>query len=291
MSQSAATATATPSMDELVASHLPLVGHLVREMLARVPAHVRREDLMSAGSEALVTAARSFDPDRGTPFVAFASVRVRGALLDELRGQDWASRSVRGNARRLDDARDRFVADNGRLPTDAELAEAAEIDPRTVATVRDDVRRAMVLSLQGILGDGQDGAGEAVVTQRQSGPEDMLLHRERIGYLHDAVETLPQRLRVVVEGYYFQERPMAELAAELGVTESRVSQLRAEATALLREGMLTHLEPERLAGQSRPDGCAARRRASYYAAVAAHGTLRSRLARTSAVGRPVDLSA
>src|SRR5437763_17188235 len=83
------------ALDDLVRSHLPLVGHLVRELLSRVPAHISREDLLSAGMAALATAAQSFDPERGIPFGAFAANRVRGALLDELRSLDWASRSVR----------------------------------------------------------------------------------------------------------------------------------------------------------------------------------------------------
>src|SRR5438067_12990675 len=92
--------TGTKNLDELVRAHLPLVGHLVRELLSRVPAHVSRDDLVSAGMAALAAAAKSYDPARGTSVNAFASVRIRGGLLDELRGLDWASRSVRGRARR-----------------------------------------------------------------------------------------------------------------------------------------------------------------------------------------------
>ncbi|HEU5107688.1 MAG TPA: sigma-70 family RNA polymerase sigma factor [Micromonosporaceae bacterium] len=268
-------------------ANLPLVGHLVREILARVPAHVRREDLFSAGSEALVNAARAFDAERGIPFTAFATMRVRGALLDELRGLDWASRSVRGKARRLESARDEFVARHGRTPSDVELAAQLETDVTEVVSIRDDVQRSVVLSLQGIAGEGPGGAEVAVVEKRRS-PEEVLLDRERIGYLHDAVAALPERLRIVVEAYYFQSRPMAELAAELGVTESRVSQLRAEATALLRDGMNAQLAPELVTAPVKPEGCAARRRASYYAAIAAGGALRTRLAHTSFDGVPVN---
>ena len=281
------------SLDELVTAHLPVVGHLVREMLARVPAHVRREDLFSAGSEALVNAARSFDPQRGTPFGAFAALRIRGALLDELRGLDWASRSVRGKVRRIEAERDKFVADHGRVPTSAELAERLDTDTRQVVAVRDDVQRATLLSLQAAFPDGMDGAGSAVA-ERQPSPEELIVDRERIGYLHDAIDNLPARLKTVVEAYYFHNRPMAELAEELGVTESRISQMRAEATALLRDGMNAALRNEpttQATVGTESDGRAARRRASYYAAVAAHGTLRSRLERTTATGMPVGLTA
>jgi RNA polymerase sigma factor FliA len=286
MSQAVAGQQTTADVEEMITAHLPLVGHLVREMLARVPVHVSREDLFSAGTEALITAARAFVPDRGTPFSSYAAVRVRGALLDELRGLDWASRSVRGKVRRVEAARDRFVAEHGRVPTSAELAELLETDVREVTAVHDDVQRAAVMSLQAAFPNGLDGAG-AVGPAHQPTPEELVVDRERIGYLYDAVEALPERLRAVVEAYYFQNRPMAEIAEELGVTESRVSQLRAEATKLLRDGINAHLAPEQVTAGAKPDGSAARRRASYYAAVAAQGTLRSRLAQTTPTGLPV----
>jgi len=177
------------------------------------------------------------------------------------------------------------VAVHGRTPSDAELAGQLEIDVTELVSIRDDVQRSVVLSLQGIAGEGS-GSEVAVVEKRRS-PEEVLIDRERIGYLHDAIAALPERLRVVVESYYFQSRPMAELAAELGVTESRVSQLRAEATALLRDGMNAQLAPELVKAPVK-EGCAARRRASYYAAIASGGALRTRLAHTSFDGVPVN---
>ena len=106
----------------------------------------------------------------------------------------------------------------------------------------------------------------------------MLEHRERLAYLRDAVERLPERLRAVVEGYFFAERPMAELAAELGVTESRISQLRAEAVALLKDALNSALDPHLVTEHARPTGCAARRREAYFAEVASHRTFAARLA-------------
>ena len=274
--------TGTPNLDDLVRSHLPLVGHLVRELLSRVPAHISREDLLSAGMAALATAAQSFDPERGIPFGAFAANRVRGALLDELRSLDWASRSVRCRSRRIDEAEQRLTAALGRTPTRQELAEALGMGVQELVSADDDVQRAMVLSLQGFAA----GTAEDLVRDRAAGPEDLILHRERIGYLHDAIAALPERLRAVVTAYFFDERPMAEIAAELGVTESRVSQLRAEALGLLRDGLTMHLDPELVAGQAKPAGCVARRRESYYSAIAAAGDLRSRLAMTNLLALP-----
>jgi RNA polymerase sigma factor FliA len=270
-------------LDDLVRANLPLVGDLVRESLSRLPGHVNREDLVSAGMAALATAAKSFDPGRGTPFGAFATVRIRGAPFDELRGLDWASRSVRFRARRVEAAEQDLTAALGRTPTQQELAETLGVAVDEVKSVDDDVQRAVVLSLQGFAA----GTAEEMVPDRAAGPEDLLLHREQIGYLHNAIQALPDRLRAVVTGYFFQERPMTEIAAELGVTESRVSQLRAEALVLLRDGLNTHLNPELVRPSDRPAGCVARRRESYFSAIADRGDLRTRLAVTTHEALPV----
>jgi RNA polymerase sigma factor FliA len=105
----------------------------------------------------------------------------------------------------------------------------------------------------------------------------VLVKRERLSYLVDAISALPARLRTVVTGYFFEERPMQEIAGELGVTESRVSQLRSEALVLLRDGLNAHLDPDVLSPEARPDGRVARRRAAYYAAIGAASDYRARL--------------
>jgi len=288
VSTSVATApTATRSVEELVRSHLPLVGHLVREMLGRLPSHVSREDLVSAGMAALATAAQGYDPTRGTPFGSFATARIRGGLLDELRGLDWASRSVRSRARRLEAAQQQLTAALGRTPTQAELAESLGVAIDEVKSVDEDVQRAVVLSLQGFAA----GTAEDMVPERTAGPEELIVHREKVGYLHHAIEALPERLRRVVVAYFFEERPMTEIATELGVTESRVSQLRAEALVMLRDGLNSHLDPELVQTPERPGGCVARRREAYYAQIAAQGDLRSRLSVTDQLGMPLSRTA
>jgi RNA polymerase sigma factor for flagellar operon FliA len=282
-----ATAVTGRELDDLVRSHLPLVGHLVREMLTRLPAHVSREDLVSAGMAALATAAKSFNPDRGTPFGSFATARIRGALLDELRGLDWASRSVRSRARRVDTANQQLTATLGRTPTQPELAETLGVAVNELKSVIDDVQRAVVLSLQGFA----VGTAEDMVPERTPGPEDLILHRERIGYLHHAIDALPERLHHVVTAYFFQERPMTDIAQELGVTESRVSQLRAEAVVMLRDGLNTHLDPEQVTTPDRTGGCVARRRDAYYNAIATQGNLQTRLQMTTQLGMPIGRTA
>ncbi|MBO3742350.1 sigma-70 family RNA polymerase sigma factor [Actinoplanes flavus] len=266
--------------EELIRTHMPLVGHLVRDMLSRIPNHIHRDDLTSAGLHALVTATRGWDPARGVPFHRFAATRIRGGLLDELRSLDWATRSVRSKARNTDVTRQQLTTTLGRTPTPEELAQALGTTTSELHQTDTDVQRATVLSLQGFTTSSADD----LVTEPTPGPEEMLLRREQIGYLHHAIGSLPERLQTVVNEYFLHERPMAEIAADLGVTESRVSQLRAEALSLLRDGLNTHLSPELAPIPENPDSITARRRATYYANIANNTSMRSRLAMTNANG-------
>ena len=260
--------------ERLVTENLPLVQYVVSEIAHRVPSHVSRNDLVSAGMLGLAQAARSYDPSRGIAFDRFASTRIRGALLDELRGLDWASRSVRARSRNLQGASDELARRLGRTPTTREIAEEMQVPAETVHKLVEDVHRATVINYESLV---LDGDAESLLADGDGNPEDLLLERERQGYLLDSVKTLPDRLRRVVVGYFFEELSMQELGDELGVSESRVSQLRAEALALLKDGITSQLEPESLPVEPRPNGRVARRKAAYYAEIAEASDHRSRL--------------
>ncbi len=274
------TVLSAAEQEELIRRHMPLVGHLVRDMLTRIPNHIHRDDLTSAGLHALVTAARGWDPNRGIPFHRFASTRIRGAILDELRALDWATRSVRTKARATDTTRQNLTTALGRTPTPEELAQALGTTTTDLHRTDNDVQRATVLSLQGFT----TASADDLVTEPTPGPEEMLLRREQIGYLHHAIAALPERLQTVVTEYFLNERPMADIAAELGVTESRISQLRAEALSLLKDGLNTQLDPDLAPNPDNPESIAARRRASYYATIAGNTTLHTRLSLTNTHG-------
>jgi len=272
------TAPTRAEVEELVRANLALVGHLVREVLNRVPAHVNRDDLTSAGMYALTLSAKSFNPNLGVPFARFAAIRIRGALTDELRTMDWASRAVRGKARELNTVRTDLTQSIGREPTRTEIAGAMGMSMTELASLESDVHRAGLVSLQAL--PSEDGA--AAVPSTDDHPEEMLIKREQIGYLHDAVVELPVKLRLVVEQYFFGQRRMADIAAELGVTESRVSQLRSEALVLLRAAMnnADHPTDPAVAGRGR----AAAARQAYTAAVAGRSNLSARLSATTLLG-------
>jgi RNA polymerase sigma factor for flagellar operon FliA len=258
---------ATPAADDLVVAHMPIVGYHVSEVLSRVPATVSREDLVSAGHLALVLAARAYDPETGVPFPRYAALRIRGALIDELRSMDWASRGARHRARELSAASDRLTATLGRTPTREELAHALGTDLAAVDQARQDAERR-VLSMDATVHPVAD-----LVRDEAPGPEDNVLIGERLRYLRAAVDTLPDRLRTVIEGLFLQDRSVAELADELGVTQSRISQLRTEGLALMRDGLNASLDPDMVPVAERPDGVAERRRRTYFAAVASRAAM------------------
>lgn len=257
--------TEGPAEQCRITAHMPLVGHIVRETMSRVPGHVSRDDLTSAGLTALVTADRSFDAERGVPFARYAATRIRGAVLDELRSVDWASRSVRRRARDLDRTRSELAVALGRPATAEEVATSLGLTADEVLANDEDTARAAVMSLQA----GEGSPVELLLVDRGPAPDEQVLKGEEVAYLHDAIAELPERLRIVVEQYFLAERPMAEIAEALDVTESRVSQMRAEALALIRHALASALEPALLIPHQRPDGCAARRKDAYVAAVAA----------------------
>jgi RNA polymerase sigma factor for flagellar operon FliA len=230
---------------------LPIVHHVVAEVARRVPRHVERDDLMSAAMLGLVQAARAFDPDRGIPFSSFARTRIKGAVLDELRSRDWLTRRSRARARIVQG----MTADD--LPARAGLAAGER------QQVHAELERAR--SLEHAVPLGQE-AGE--VASADPGPEARFLDQELVAQLHHAIDALPARLRVVVVEYFFEGHDMQAIAAALGVTRSRVSQLCAEAVALLRAGINGQAELEPATVIKLPTGRVGRRTASFPAALA-----------------------
>jgi RNA polymerase sigma factor FliA len=204
------------------------------------PRHVDRDDLARAGALGLVEAARRYDEERGVPFERFAAQRIRGAILDAARAADWAPRSVRTLARRLEGVEQRLATELGRLPNAEEKAEALGMTAAELDRLQDRMFRSVVLALEHEVYEGADEDLTLVdvlpdSTTRE--PCEEMEHREMHSYLTDAVELLPERHRLVVVGYFLEGRTSQELARFLGVTESRISQLRSEALAMLKDGI------------------------------------------------------
>lgn len=262
--------------EQLVREHLKLVDAAVHHLAARLPRHISRDELISAAMAGLAQAARGFDPGRHTNFSHYASARIRGALLDELRNRDWATRSVRSNARRMQAATEELTGLLGRAPTDVELAETMGVTVAAVGALTNDVHRSVVLNYD----SATEGGGEWILPADDQSPDLVLLEREQRAYLLDAVAALPDRLRHVVIGSFFEERSVQQLAAELGVSPSRISQMRSEAMVLLKDGIMSQMEPER-APESTGSRRVARRTSAYRAAVAGGSDFKSRITASS----------
>lgn len=216
--------------NHMVVENLPLVGYLASELCAKA-SHLSREDLASVGSIALITAANSFDPSLGVPFGAYARRRIVGAFSDDLRSGDWATRGARRRIKETRAVQETLTAGLGRTPTVAELSAALGVDPATVNVALTDAGRTMV---------SLDDAMAEYLTADIETPEERLLSSERTGVVRAAVDVLPEKMRHVVQRIYFEGSTVKELAAELGITHSAVSQQRSEAMRLLRDGMQTH---------------------------------------------------
>lgn len=251
---------------------MAVVHHEVRSISMRLPGHVHTDDLTSAGMSALFGAATSFDPEFGVPFGRFAARRIRGALLDELRSADWATRSLRARVRTRNAAHESLAAHLGRTPEPAELAKEMGVSRDELLRIEADLHQSVVLRFDHL---NSDSGADAVLPSSAPTPEAVIVERERQSYLHDAVGSLPERLQKVVLGCFFEDRPMRELAEELGVTESRISQLRAEALKMLRDGMNSQLAPDLLPKQA--TGVAAGRREAFYATIAGRSSYNARL--------------
>jgi RNA polymerase sigma factor for flagellar operon FliA len=223
-----------------VEQNLALVSQVVLQVAGHFPRHVDRNELARAGALGLVEAARRFDESRGVPFERFAARRIRGAILDAVRAVDWAPRSVRAAGRKLEAVEQELASATGSSPSDTEVATALGVSAGELRTMRSRVHRSVVLALEGFASGGDEddlSLGEVLADRTAAEPSEALESRELLGYLRDAVALLPDRYREVVVGYFLEGRTSADLAASFGVTESRISQVRSEALALLRAGI------------------------------------------------------
>jgi RNA polymerase sigma factor for flagellar operon FliA len=273
------TKTEAQELSRLIEAHLPLVKHIVFQVAVHFPRHVDRDELARAGALGLVEAARRYDESRGVPFDRFAAQRIRGAILDAVRAADWAPRSVRTLARRLESVEQRLATELGRVPSANEMASALGMTDAELARLQDRLFRSVVLALEHEVNDaGEEDLTLVDVLRDRSvvEPLEELETRELHAYLRDAVNLLPERHRLVVVGYFLEGRTSQELARFLGVTESRVSQLRSEALTMLKEG----IEAQYAGPVAAPEGSigrVARRKATYAAAIADASAWHNRL--------------
>lgn len=222
--------------ERLVLHYAPLVKYVAGRVGTGLPTHVDVGDLVQSGIFGLIDAIEKFEPERGLRFETYAMQRIRGAILDDLRSQDWVPRVVRSRAREAERAMERLGARLHRTPNDTEVADELGITLHELRDLYRQLRLTSVAALEDLIAAGKD-SGSLVDTLPDDGAVDpvaVLVDRDNRRQLAEAIAQLTERDRIVVSLYYFESLTLAEIGKVLGVTESRVSQLHTRAVLRLR---------------------------------------------------------
>jgi RNA polymerase sigma factor for flagellar operon FliA len=227
--------------DRLVIAYAGIVKHIVYRKVRELPAWCELDDLLSCGIEALIAAVDRFDPARGATFEQYAWTRVHGAVLDELRRQDWAPRPLRRWERDMAKAREQFVAIHGRPPSADELADAMGIEPEQLDKLRQDLQASDLTSLNSLVLDEEQSQVERIDTILSDAPElDPALATERTEAkekFRRAFARLTERERELAVLLYVKNLTLREIGDVLGVSESRVCRLHARLKQRLRDAL------------------------------------------------------
>ena len=232
--------------NELIIEYLPLVKFIASRIAARLPSHVEIDDLINSGIIGLIDALRKFDATLKIKFKTYAEFRIKGAILDELRGLDWVPRSTRQKATRLEKAYAEVEQRLGRSASDAEMMEFLEVEaPEFNALVRE-ARGVALISLDELRSDG-DNSFERNLLEYLTDPDHLSpaesLNLDQIYHIiAHAIDQLPEKERLVISLYYHDELTMKEIGKIMSITESRISQIHTKAILRLRGRLLKVLE-------------------------------------------------
>ena len=225
--------------DRLILTYAPLVKYVAGRLGSGLPAHVDEEDLVSYGLLGLIGAIERYDPDRDVKFETYAITRIKGAIIDELRSLDWVPRSVRARAREIERAIAALEAKLHRPPTDGEIARQVGITVEELDDSLTDISRSSIAALDelwtvGGAGGDQVALIDTIEDAEAPAPDSALAATELKEALGEAITRLPEREKLVVTLYYYEELTLREIGEVLGVTESRVSQLHTKAILRLK---------------------------------------------------------
>jgi RNA polymerase sigma factor for flagellar operon FliA len=229
--------------ERLVVAYSPLVKYVAGRMASGLPSHVEEGDLISYGLIGLIGSIERYDLDRDIKFETYAVARIRGAIIDELRSLDWVPRSVRAKARDVEKAHSQLENKLGRAPNEEEMADKLGVSVEVLRTTLLEIANSSVLALDDLwtVSDPDGGQVSLLDTIRDPNaidPEEAIDTVELKDRLADAIESLPDRERLVIALYYYEALTLREIGDVLGVTESRVSQLHTKAVL----GMRSHLQ-------------------------------------------------
>jgi RNA polymerase sigma factor for flagellar operon FliA len=225
--------------DRLILTYAPLVKYVAGRLGSGLPAHVDEGDLVSYGLLGLIGAIERYEPDRDVKFETYAIARIKGAIIDELRAMDWVPRSVRSRAREIERAIAELEAKLGEAPTDEQIAAKVGITVEELEESLSDIARSSIAALDELWTvSGSDGDQVALIDTIEDteapDPQSSLSQTEMKEAIADAIARLPEREKLVVTLYYYEELTLREIGEVLGVTESRVSQLHTKAILRLK---------------------------------------------------------
>jgi len=223
----------TAIREDLILKYAPLVKYIAERMAIRLPPNISKEELISTGTLGLIDALNNFDADKGIKFQTFATYRIKGAIIDELRKLDWIPRSVRKDVQRVEEAITSFQSRTGREPEDMEIAKEMGIDIDTYYKILSRAQGGRLLSLDEFNGD------ESIplllkITSSTPSPFDEVRLRELKDIIAKALATLSEKEQMVMSLYYYDELTLKEIAEVLGLTESRISQIHSKVIIRLR---------------------------------------------------------
>ncbi len=212
----------------------PLVKRIAYHMMMRMPASVQVDDLIQAGMIGLIEASQKYDASRGASFETYAGIRIRGAIVDEMRRGDWVPRSVHRNARRVSQAVAAVEARTGRDATDAEIAAELGVELDEYFEMLQDSNGSRLFSYEETFGEEDSNIDASEHSSAFASPLEGIQRDGLKKALANAISSLPERERMVLALYYDQELNLKEIGLVLGVSESRVSQIHSQAAARLR---------------------------------------------------------
>ena len=231
--------------DQLIIRYAPWVKFIAMRMAAKLPSHIQAEDLISAGIIGLIDALDKFNPAREVQFKTYAQIRIQGAMKDELRALDWASRSMRQKVKRLEHAYAILEQELGRPPSSEEVASSLGIEMDEFEGMLDDLKGTSLVSLeelgQGPASEDKTNLLEALLTREDQDPLELLNLHDLKKALSLAIAELPEKERLVLSLYYFEELTMKEVGKVLNLTESRISQLHTQTVLRLRSKLKAYL--------------------------------------------------
>ena len=232
MNSRAAMYTSGQSKSELVEHHAALVKRIAYHLIARLPASVEVEDLIQAGMIGLLDASHQFNASQGASFETYAGIRIRGAMLDEIRRNDWAPRSVHRKAREISEKMQQIEQQKGRNASDTEVAAAMGLDIHEYHQQLNDSSGHQLFSLDEF--SDNDETHAQPLSSGPAAPEEEVQQDDFQSALAQAIDTLPERERLLMSLYYNDELNLKEIGEVLGVSESRVSQIHSQTVIRLR---------------------------------------------------------